>query len=101
MKRDKIILFYFNLIVLNILFFSVLDRKCDLVNNWKYFKLVWKNYEIVIRLYEKDDKLWCVIFLICMGLDVFCVFDGLKFLNVVDRENMDVVIKVMEEFCVG
>lgn len=36
-----------------------------------------------------------------MGLDVFCVFDGLKFLNVVDREKMDVVIKVMEELCVG
>lgn len=65
MKRDKIILFYFNLIVLNIFFFRVLDMKGDLVNNWKYFKLVWKNYEVVMGLYEKDDNLWCVIFLMC------------------------------------
>lgn len=47
------------------MFFNVLDMKGDLVNNWKYFKLVWKNYEVVMGLYEKDDNLWCVIFLMC------------------------------------
>lgn len=66
-------------VFINIFFLVKLDFCGNIVMNWCYFKCVWENYEIVSGLKERNGELRVVILLICLGVEVLLVYDGLKF----------------------
>lgn len=81
---------------MNIPFLKPLDLKGDLATNWKHFKRVWENYEVVTGLTQRDTQLRCATFLTCVGLDGLHVVDGLKFDAEEDKRDIDKVITALD-----
>lgn len=64
--------------------------------NWKKFYCDWNNYEIVVCLkdfeyFVVNKLLRIVILLICIGLDVLDVYEGLEFEIEDDKKDIDIV----------
>ena len=78
----------------------------DLATNWKRFKRSWSNYEIAARLKdptrpEENKTLRTATFLTCLGSDGLDIFDGFTFESDTDKDDIDIVIKKLEEYCIG
>ena len=61
---------------------------------------MWRNYEIVTRLGEETDEFRTATLLTCIGSEALDVYEGLPF-EENERQNVAVVLKKFEEFCLG
>ncbi|CAB4018506.1 Retrovirus-related Pol poly from transposon, partial [Paramuricea clavata] len=77
-----------------------LFREIDSVN-WKRFQRSWKNYEIGSRLKELRLEMRTATLLTCIGPDALDILEGLDFEEESQRNNIDIVMKKLEEYCVG
>ena len=78
----------------------------NLATNWKVFIRAWKNYEIAARLKDpskpnENKLLRTATFLTCLESDALDIYEGLKFDNDMDKDDIDIVITKFEEYCVG
>ena len=85
----------------NVLFPLKLENKGNMANNWKCFRRVWSNYEIVSRLVKQQKEEWTATLPTCLGADALGIVDGLNFTNDEDRKDIDVILEKLEVFCVG
>ena len=85
----------------NVLFPLKLENKGNMANNWKCFRRVWSNYEIVSRLVKQQKEERTATLLTCLGADALEIVDGLNFANDEDRKDNDVVLEKLEVICVG
>ena len=77
-----------------------LEMRGDMVSNWRRFDRMWRNYEIVTRLGEETDEFRTATLLTCIGSEALDVYEGLPF-EEDERQNVAVVLKKFEEFCLG
>ena len=78
----------------------------NLATNWKVFIRAWKNYEIAARLKDpskpnENKLLRTATFLTCLESDAMDIYEGFKFDNDMDKDDIDIVITKFEEYCVG
>ena len=78
----------------------------NLATNWKVFIRAWKNYEIAARLKDpskpnENKLLRTATFLTCLESDALDIYEGFKFDNDMDKDDIDIVITMFEEYCVG
>ena len=73
----------------------------NIAQNWKRYKRSWQNYSVASRLAEERDEFQCAVFLATIGEDALDIFDGFKFRNEADKQNLPIVIQKFEEFCIG
>ena len=78
-----------------------LDLRGNLASNWKKFKRLWVNYEIATRLNTKSKQLCVATLITCLGPDILDIYDGLPFTTEEEREDIDVVLKLLEDYGVG
>lgn len=78
-----------------------LELKGNLATNWRKFRRMWNNYEIVTRLTDEDNQFRTATLLTCIGGDALDIYDGLPFQNDDERDNINVVLQKFEEFCLG
>ena len=80
---------------------SKLDLQGHVETSWRKFKRQWQNYAVASRLDKEEKDYQCAVFLACIGEDALEVFDGLPFAEGENKEDIDLVIKKFEEFCIG
>jgi hypothetical protein len=80
---------------------SRLELTGNLAVNWKRFQRSWKNYEIGSRLKELSLEMRTATLLTCIGPDALDILEGLDFEEESQRNNIDIVMKKLEEYCVG
>ena len=74
----------------------------NVANNWQMFRRNFLNYSIGNRLSKEDNSEYQIsVFLAMIGQDVFDIYDGLEFDNEVDKMNLEIVMKRLEDFFVG
>ena len=78
-----------------------LDLRGNLASNWKKFKRLWVNYEIASRLNTQSKQLCVATLIMCLGPDILDIYDGLPFTTEEEKEDIDVVLKLLEDYCVG
>ena len=76
-----------------------LEVTANLATNWKVFIRAWKNYEIAARLKDpskpnENKLLRTATFLTCLVSDALDIYDGFKFDNDVDKDDIDIVITI-------
>ena len=77
-----------------------------MATSWKVFIRAWKNYEIAARLKDpskpnENKLLRTATFLTCLESDALDIYEGFKFDNDMDKDDIDIVITKFEEYCVG
>ena len=80
---------------------SKLKLKGDLKVNWEVFKQVWDSYEILTGLEKADSKYRVATFITCLGPEALVTHNGLPFKSPEEKQDMDVILKLWEEHCVG
>ena len=80
---------------------SRLELTGNLAVNWKRFQRAWKNYEIGSRLKELSLEMRTATLLTCIGPDALDILEGLDFEEESQRNNIDIVMEKLEEYCVG
>ncbi|KAK7114087.1 hypothetical protein V1264_000209 [Littorina saxatilis] len=78
-----------------------LEVGSNLSHNWKKFRRQWENYAIASRLSKEENAFQCAVFLATIGEDAMDIFDGLHFEEEGHRQDLAVVLKKFEDFCVG
>lgn len=78
-----------------------LDLCGNLASNWKKFKRLWVNYEIASRLNTQSKQLCVATLITCLGPDILDIYDGLPFTTEEEKEDIDVLLKFLEDYCVG
>lgn len=89
------------IIQVNIPFPPPMDLKGNVATNWRRFKRAWDNYEIAARLKDQPNELRTATFLTCIGADMMEVYEGLAFASDAEKNNIAVVCKKLEDFCIG
>ena len=77
------------------------DTKGNLAANWKKWVQVWKAYEIVTGLDKQPSTLRVATFITCIGPDALEIHTGLPFSSDAERENMDKVLELWQNYCIG
>ena len=77
------------------------DPKGNLATNWKKWIQVWKAYEIVTGLDKQPSTLRVATFITCIGPDALEIHTGLPFSSDAERENMDKVLELWQNYCIG
>ena len=85
----------------NVLFPPKLEIRGNLANNWIRCKRVWCNYEITSRLIKQGNEERTATLLTCLGPDALEIVDSLNFASDMERTNPDIVIQILETFCIG
>jgi len=85
----------------NVPFPSKLQTKRNLASNWKRFRRVWTNYEVASRLAKQSKEERTATLLTCFGPDALEIVDGLSFASEEERKDIDVVLEILDAFCVG
>ena len=80
---------------------SSLDVDGDRADNWKIWKQRWDNYCIITGLLEQPEDYKCAMLLHSIGIDAMRIFNGLKFSDGEDRNNMADVIKKFDQHFLG
>ena len=77
------------------------DTKGNLAANWKKWVQIWKAYEIVTGLDKQPSTLHVATFITCIGPDTLEIHTGLPFSSDAERENMDKVLGLWQNYCIG
>ena len=72
----------------------------ELSQNWKRFLCGWKNYEVATNLKAEASEFRCAIFMTMIGSDALELFESFKFAEGESEEDIVVVIKKFEDYCV-
>ena len=78
-----------------------LELRGNLSANWKRFKRLWTNYEVALRLQTQGKDLRVATLLTCIGPDGLEIYDGLPFASGGEKNDIDKVLELLEEHCVG
>ena len=78
-----------------------LDVDGDRADNWKIWKQRWDNYCIITGLLDQPEDYKCAILLHSIGIEAMRIFNGLKFSDGEDRNNMADVIKKFDQHFLG
>ena len=73
----------------------------NMKSNWQTFKQVWDSYELLTGLKNEPHKYRVATFITCIGVEALERHNGLPFKSEEERQNMDVILKLWEEHCVG
>jgi hypothetical protein len=73
----------------------------DIAGHWKRCKRMWQNYEIVTRLDGEPTEYRAATFLSCVGPEALDVFEGLPFADEAERSNIDKILELFEQYCLG
>ena len=77
------------------------DSKGNLAANWKKWIQIWKAYEIVTGLDKQPSTLRVATFITCIGPDALEIHTGLPFQSDNDRQNIDKVLELWQDYCIG
>ena len=77
------------------------DTKRNLAANWRKWIQIWKAYEIVTGLDKKSSTLRVAKFITCIGQDALEIHTGLPFQSDDDRQNIDKVLELWQNYCIG
>ena len=58
-----------------------LDITTNITENWKQFKQIWENYDIITNLTAQTEQYRVALFLQCRGPDAMKIYTGLQFAN--------------------
>ena len=78
-----------------------LDVDGDRADNWKIWKQRWDNYCIITGLLDQSEDYKCAMLLHSNGIEAMRIFNGLKFSDGEDRNNMADVIKKFDQHFLG
>ena len=78
-----------------------LDVDGDRADNWKIWKQRWDNYCIITGLLDQPEDYKCGMLLHSIGIEAMRIFNGLKFSDGEDRNNMADVIKKFDQHFLG
>ena len=78
-----------------------LDLKLIIAANWKKWIQIWKAYEIVTGLDKQPSTLRVASFIMCIGPDALEIHAGLLFPSDDDRQNIDKVLELWQDYCIG
>ena len=73
----------------------------DLASQWKKYKQIWDSFEIVTGLKEKSSAYWTATFITCIGSEALEIFNGLPFENEEDKNDIDKVLELFQNYCIG
>lgn len=73
----------------------------DLASQWKKWKQIWDSFEIVTGLGNKSAEYRTATFITCIGEDALDIYNGLPFAEAADKTNIDTVIELFGNYCVG
>lgn len=73
----------------------------NLKTNWEIFKQLWTSYELLTGLMNNEMKYRVATFVTCIGQSALEVHNGLPFKTVADRNNLDEILILWEEYCCG
>ena len=77
------------------------DTRGNLAANWKKWIQSWKAYEIVTGLDKQPSTLCVASFIACIGPDALKIHTGLPFQSDDDRQNIDKVFELWQNYCIG
>ena len=72
-----------------------------LSHNWKKFKRQFQNYRVASRLDKEPNDFQSAVFLATVGEDAMDIFDGFKFEQEADMQDLGEIMEKFEDFCVG
>ena len=78
-----------------------LEMKGNLASQWKRWKQIWNSFEIVSRLKNQDAEYRVATFIPCIGPEAIDVFNGLPFENEAAKKDIDKVLELMDNYCIG
>ena len=87
--------------IANVSLLQKFDTKGNLAANWKKWIQIWKAYEIVTGLDKEPSTLCVATFITCIGPDALKIHTGLPFQSDDDRQNMDKVLELWQNYCIG
>jgi len=73
----------------------------NIASEWKRFRGMWENYVFATNLAEETAARRAAIFLACIGVDAYELFQNLEFAAEADRKDIDKIIEAFEKHCVG
>ena len=73
----------------------------DLASQWKKYKQIWDSFEIVTGLKEKTSAYRTATFITCIGSEALEIFNGLPFENEEDKNDIDKVLELFQNYCIG
>ena len=73
----------------------------DIATDWNRFCSQWNNYEIAADLADQPKKKRTAIFLACIGLEAYQLFQTLQFAEEADRQDIDKVTEAFQRHCIG
>ena len=74
------------------------DTKRNLAANWKKLIQIWKADEIVTGLDKQPSTLRVAMFINCIGPDAWEIHTGLPFQSDDDRQNIDKVLELWQNY---
>lgn len=78
-----------------------LDLGGNISQTWKTWKQIWNSYVIVTGLADKDNAYQVATFITCIGHEALEVYNGLPFRDENEKNDPTVILRLMEEYCVG
>ena len=73
----------------------------NLKSNWNIFKQLWTSYETLTGLKKEDSVFRVATFVTCIGTEALEVHNGLPFNSEAERNDIDKILGLWEEYCVG
>ena len=80
---------------------SHLSLTGNLAKNWRNWRQTWQAYETITSLTERPHKYRVATFITCIGPDAIEIHNGLPFQSEEEKENMDKVIELWNNYCIG
>ncbi|PFX13399.1 hypothetical protein AWC38_SpisGene22515 [Stylophora pistillata] len=73
----------------------------NIANNWKQWKQVWSDYELVTRLNDQTDEYRVAAFITCIGPKALTIHNGLPFQSEDEKKNLAKIVELWESYCLG
>ena len=94
--------------LLNVKMPPPLQLNDNAIDEWKMFKQLFKNYQIITALEQRDRAYQCAVFLHCIGPAGIKIYNGLEFApagpgnNVAeDNEDIRTIIEKFDKYIIG
>ena len=78
-----------------------LDTTVNMADNWKVWKQMWTNYMVIAKLDSQTPEYKVALFLHCIGVDAFKIFNGFQFDRPEDKNDMTKIIEKFDQFTIG
>ena len=78
-----------------------LEMEGNLAQNWKKWRQVWNAYETVTNNKSRGSEFRVATFITCIGPAALDTHEGLPFKDDDERNDIDTVLKLWDEHCVG